>query len=254
MTCEICGECFESIHVTHLKKHKLSIEQYQNLYPSSPILNSRLKASRGKASMSRSIYHIYEGKQPDANLFQFLTGTMLGDGSLEKSKLNARYAEGGSNEKYLTWKYEFIKQYFFCTFSERLSSPHTASGKRYKGWWLRTSVHPLLTTWHEQWYAERKILPFELIETHLTNFALSIWFFDDGYLGKSGCYFYTMAFSTQEIDFLLQLLQHKFGLKGKVLFNVNKLPFIRIPKKDTLALLEIVSEFKIPGMEYKCVI
>ena len=176
----------------------------------------------------------------------------MGDGCLERrsSKRNARYAEGGSNQKYLEWKYKFISQYFSCSFNERISSPHTKTGKRYQGWWLRTKVHPVLTELHSQWYSEAKAIPEKLIKKYLTKFALAVWFCDDG-CSSGSANFYTMAFSDNEVEFLAALLESRFDLCGSILKNQKNQPFIRLSADSKRKLSKIISKFSIPGMEYK---
>jgi LAGLIDADG DNA endonuclease family len=182
VTCAVCNQQFEVIHHNHLKTHGLTVKEYKKLYPHLPTLNSRMKQTRGQGALTQSHYLNYVGKEPDEELYEFLTGTLLGDGYLEKTsnKRNARYAEGGSNQKYLEWKHEFISQYFSCSFNERLSSPHTRTGKQYQGWWLKTTVNPVLTKLHSQWYDGKKVIPKHLILQYLTELALVIWFCDDG--------------------------------------------------------------------------
>ena len=110
VTCAICKQQFEMIGYNHLKTHGLTNEEYKRLYPNLAVINSRIKEQRGTEAAKRSRYLNYKGKKPDKKLHEFLTGCLLGDGSLEKrpSKRNARYAEGGSNQKYLEWKYKFM--------------------------------------------------------------------------------------------------------------------------------------------------
>lgn len=252
VTCAICKQQFEMIGYNHLKTHELTTGEYKKLYPDNPVLNSWMKLQRGKEALKRSHYLNYFGKEPDLKLYKFLTGSLLGDGSLEKScnKRNARYAEGGSNQKYLEWKYKFISQYFSCSFNERISSPHTKTGKRYQGWWLRTKVHPVLTELHSQWYKKRKIIPKDLIKQYLTEFALTVWFCDDG-CSSGAAQFYTMAFTNDEVNFLATLLESRFGLYGSILKNKKNQSFIRLSANSKRELSKIVAKYSISGMEYK---
>ena len=166
------------------------------------------------------------------------------------SKRNARYAEGGGNQKYLEWKYKFISPYFSCSFNERISSPHTKTGKRYQGWWLRTTVHPVLTELHFQWYSKVKIIPGRLITKYLTEFALTVWFCDDG-CSSGSANLYTMSFSDSEVKFLSSLLESRFDLRGSILKNKNNQSFIRFDADSKRKLSKVVAKFSIPGMEYK---
>jgi len=252
VTCGICNQKFEMIETNHLKTHGLTVQEYVERYPNLPRLNSRMKAKRGKQSRSQSQYLKYNGKNLDQNFYEFLTGSLLGDGYLERrsSQRNARYVEGGSNQQYLEWKYNFLKQYIPCSLTERLSSPHTKTGKKYKGWWLKSSVHPDLTELHKQWYNPHKIIPQDIIKQYLTEFALTIWFCDDG-CSSSGIFFYTMGFSEPEVEFLVSVLKSRFNLSPSILKNQKQQLLIRLHANSKKQLKEITSNYVIPGMEYK---
>lgn len=253
VVCRICGEDFQVIQYTHLRKHGLTIDQYMSQYPDAPMMVKSVLHSRGVGSIIHSRYLTYNGKEPDVKLLEFLTGSLLGDGSLElrPSKTNARYAEGGKNELYLRWKLDLLSEYFPCSFDERLSSPHTKSGKRYHGWWVRTGVHPLLTQWHEQWYMERKVVPQTLVERYLTTFALAVWFCDDGHADRHGALIYTYAFSLEEVEFLSNLLKSRFDLGNEVRKNKSDQPFLWFCAKEKRHLQKLIAPISIPGMEYK---
>lgn len=251
--CAVCGERFEVIQHGHVQKHGLTVQEYKALYPDAPIVNNRMKEKRGKGSVNQSRHLNYNGKEPDQFLFEFLTGTMLGDGSLEKqkNKKNARYVEGGSNKEYIESKYHFLSQYFPCTLNERISSPHVKSGKRYKGYWIRTCVHPILTEWHGYWYRNKiKIVPYDLVEKYLSILALVLWFCDDG-CSSQRTTFYTMGFTHEEVHFLRDILWDKFQLSGNILFNKNDQPFISLDAASRKNFRTMCSCISIPGMEYK---
>jgi LAGLIDADG DNA endonuclease family len=252
ISCAVCGDRFTIIQHTHLKRHGLTIAQYRKLYPSAPLMTDEVRATRGMGSLIQSRYLTYSGKEPDSNLFEFLTGALLGDGCLEKhtGKLNARYAEGGNNEFYIKWKHDFLSQYFQCSFKERISAPHSKSGKCYRGWWIRTTVHPLLTQWHTEWYKEHKIVPQSIVKQYLTEFALAVWFCDDG-CSTNGANLYTMAFSQEEVIFLSDLLLSKFDLANSILKNKQGQFLIRFRAAASRQLKEMIAVFSIPGMAYK---
>lgn len=252
VTCAVCNRHFEMIGYNHLKTHGLTVQEYAELYPELPRLNSRMKQQRGRESKKRSRYLHYNGNQIDQKFHEFITGCLLGDGSLERrSKVrNARYVEGGSNPKYLEWKYNFIKQYFPCSFDERLSAPHTKTRKRYQGWWLRTTVHPEITKLHAQWYSSQKVIPQNIIQKYLTDFALTVWFCDDG-CSTEGIFFYTFGFSEAEVRFLSTLLQSRFDLFSSILKNQQNQFMIRLNAESKKRFRKITSKFIIPGMEYK---
>ncbi|MFP5272729.1 hypothetical protein [Coleofasciculus sp.] len=196
----------------------------------------------------------YNGKKIDQKFHEFITGCLLGDGSLERQskRRNARYAEGGSNQKYLEWKHNFLKQYFPCSFDERLSSPHTKTGKRYQGWWLKTTVHPEITKLHSQWYSSQKVIPTDIIQKYLTDFALTVWFCDDG-CSTEGIFFYTFGFSELEVKLLADILKSRFGLSSSILENQRNQFMIRLDAESKKRFRKITSKFEIPGMQYKLI-
>jgi hypothetical protein len=253
VTCQICGDEFEMIHFAHLRTHGLTVSEYKEMYPHEQLLNSRTQQTRAQGSIVQSKYLTYDGKEPDAKLFEFLAGSLLGDGCLtqEKSKRNARYAEGAANQPYLEWKYQFLAEYFSCTFGYRVSKPHPKTGKTYPGWWLKTSVHPVLTELRQHWYNQKKVVPLDFIEQYLTEFALTIWFCDDGYLSRYGAVLYPMMFSDDEVKFLRYLLLARFGLNTSLSLTQKGQSIVRILAESRPKFQSIVSKFKIPGMAYK---
>lgn len=250
--CAVCGDEFEIIHPHHLRKHGLTLSEYKNLYPHAPLMNQRMRETRGQGAITKSSYLSYQGKKPDRRLSEFLTGSLLGDGYLEKSqaKINARYAEGGNNQEYLTWKFNFLKQYFKCTFNERRSRLDPRTHKQYLGWWLKTSVHPVLTELHDQWYRPGKIIPQDWIFQHLTPFSLTIWMCDDGCSSQT-ITLYTNGFSTQEVEFLKTLLKSRFDLDFGIIYNHQQQPILRLRAASRAKFKALIAGYNIPGMAYK---
>ena len=108
----------------------------------------------------------------------------------------------------------------------------------------------MLTELHLQWYSKVKIIPESLINENLTEFALAVWFCDDGCSSGSAS-LYTMSFSDREVKFLSSLLKSRFDLSGSILKNKDNQPFIRFDANSKRKLNKMLSKFSIPGMEYK---
>jgi hypothetical protein len=81
IACAVCGKRFTIIQHTHLKRHGLTVAQYRELYPSAGLMTEEVRKTRAIGSLIQSRYLNYPGKQPDSNLYEFLTGSLLGDGS-----------------------------------------------------------------------------------------------------------------------------------------------------------------------------
>ncbi len=255
VSCAICGGRFASIVPKHLLRHAMTMAEYRAKFPLAELHSSVACEGHGKGGAVQAQHLTYDGAAPDARLLSFMTGALLGDGCLELTKQSARWAEGGSNSAYMEWKYRTLRAYFPCKFTERLSAPHVNSGKRYRGWWLRSATHPLLTAWRVRWYGESKGVPRDLVLRHLDEFALAVWFCDDGCRGRSGSNIYTMAFSHDDVEFLRCLLLSRFGIAATLLTTKGKaspgLPFIRTRAASQPTLDAIIAKFAIPGMSYK---
>lgn len=255
--CAICGEPQQTIG-RHLAVHDLSSAEYKARYPDAPLATAAVRAfrSKGSSSQAQARRDAYQGRLPDQYLAEFLTGALLGDGSLECRKKNARYAEGGKNEMYLRWKHSVLQRYFPATFKERLSAPHVRSGKCYRGWWVRTVSHPLLTEAYKDWYSGGvKGVPAGVVEQHLTEFALAVWFCDDGNASKDRgqANLYTMGFQLGDVKFLQELLLLRFGLASNILFNKKRQPFLQFGHAARIGLQEILRRNPLPGMDYKAI-
>ena len=245
--CAICGEPQRAIG-KHATIHGISLADYRGRYPDAPLMVPAVGALRGKggASQAQARRDVYQGQAPDLYLAEFLTGTLLGDGHLECRKKNARYAEGGNNEAYLQWKHSVLQRYFPAAFTQRLSAPHVRSGKRYLGWWIKTSAHPLLTEAHRAWYSGGiKRVPVDIVEQHLTEFSLAVWFYDDGCATKihGTANLYTMGFQLNEVEFLQELLHRRFGLSTSILFNKKRQPFLQFGRASRIVLQAILRRF-----------
>ena len=255
LRCEICGEPLRAIG-KHVNIHGITLADYQARYPGSPLItpSASVLHGRGGASQAQARRDAHQGQAPDHYLAEFLTGALLGDGHLECRKKNARYAEGGNNEAYLRWKHSVLQRYFPTAFTQRLSAPHVRSGKRYLGWWIKTATHPLLTEAHKAWYLDGvKRVSVSIVEQHLTEFALAVWFCDDGHALKNGstANLYTMGFQLNDVEFLQELLLRRFGLSTSILFNKKRQPFLQFGRASRIVLQAILRRFSLPGMEYK---
>jgi len=251
--CAICHRKFAFLG-RHIRTHDIDTDEYRRRFPSHPLLSVSLTAKRSQAGLDRARRHDYDGQEPDRTLYAFLTGAMLGDGSLECKKVNARYADASSNELYARWKHHLLSVYFPCTITRRTARPHKKTGKQYVAWFVRTCVHPFLTSWYNEWYGGGpKHIPRDLVEEYLDPFALAVWYFDDGHNGKDCPYLYTMGFDSTDVEWLTALLLSRFGLLTAIRFNKQGQPMILIQGDSRARFLDLVRPHVVPGMEYKVV-
>jgi hypothetical protein len=231
----------------------MTIADYEGRFPESPIRSPRLVDSLKKGGEKQAGYKTYGGLPPDGRLKQFLVGSLLGDGSLQRTgnSPRARYSEGAGNPDYLNWKATMLRPYFPVKTWERLSRPDTRTGKRYLSYFLKTGVHPFLGDWHPLWYADRKVAPLSLVDEYLTDLAFAVWFCDHGCMQPHGACLYTMAFSSAETTALTELVRGKFGFPASVLTNAAGQPFLRFPSRVRAEIKDLLQSVGAPGMAYK---
>lgn len=256
--CPICDVRMNEITPKHLATHGITLEEFRAAHPGATLTSGSTRAGRGKSAVLRASYSNAPEVNYDEDFHSFMTGTLLGDGSIERQKgksgalKTARYAEGGSNDEYMMWKHNFLSKYFGCSFKRRTSKPHVRSGKCYTAWWLRTKAYPVLTELHSLWYPEgQKVVPFDYVMRFLNPLALSIWICDDGHRDQSGLQLYTMAFGAAENRFLAGLIAGRFNVQVNIRSDWKGKPTLYVRSAGVHRIDEIMRRFDIPGMAYK---
>lgn len=260
VTCPICGLVMNAIGGRHLRSHGISTSEFRALYPGVELTANRTRVGRGKSSVARAAYSNATEVTYDEAFHAFMVGTLLGDGSLERQRgksgalKTARYAEGGSNQAYLTWKHEFISKYMECSFQQKTAKPHVRSGKCYTAWWLRTKAYPILNELHGLWYPDgKKIVPMDYVMRHFSPLAFVVWACDDGHRDQSGLLLYTMAFSEVETKALAELIESHFDVAVNVRSDWKGRPHLYIRSSGIRKIDEMMKRFNIPGMAYKSI-
>ena len=119
----------------------------------------------------------------EGRLRSLLIGSMLGDGRLSRTTNASRFQENhcDAQKEYLAWKVEqwgsWVKE------PMKPVTWHKPEGD-FHGWRFHTASHPSLNEWHSLFYdadgpkrLDRKVV--DLVD----DFALAIWFMDDGSTG-----------------------------------------------------------------------
>lgn len=53
IACAVCGEKFEVIQHTHLKRHGLTVTQYRKQYPSARLMTDKMREGRGRGAVAQ---------------------------------------------------------------------------------------------------------------------------------------------------------------------------------------------------------
>jgi hypothetical protein len=125
---------------------------------------------------------------------EILIGGLLGDLSIEKRSLNARFKIERSTKdlKYLQWQFDQFKNYckkinIYDRYDKRYDSTHSYC-------YIRSCADSELNQYHSDWYQPKKIVPRNF---ELTPLILAIWFADDGCMTKYSENHYVVKFSTE---------------------------------------------------------
>lgn len=188
-----------------------------------------------------------------------LVGIILGDGYLERVKAvhNTRLTVEHASEQAAFVL--FISELFAGliktdpVISSRKADRRT--GKVYKSIRVKTLSFPCLNLYHDLFYISKtKIIPAN-IKDILTPRGLAFLIMGDGFIYNGVIVICTESFTKSEQELLIEALDTKFGilatLNKRVTSGASSSYRIRISKKSTEKLVELIKPYFIPQMLYK---
>lgn len=192
---------------------------------------------------------------------QFIRGSILGDGcipKLGKRSKNCRltFGHGEKQLKYLEWKHSFLEEYLLSGKIHR----NVAKSDRYKSgqcisYHFKSKTHPVFTEFRTMYYKNMKGLDLKDI-AKIDEFALAIWYMDDGNISRRKkrsphIEFNTQSFSPTEVNFLVNLLKDKWNIRCARMSYSN---IIRVSSYDCQKFLDLIEPYKINCLNYKWVL
>ena len=203
-----------------------------------PLLNTAILLSSGTVCHKWNSNNLFSyPKLPAKNrigphnnkILEILIGSLLGDGSMEKSThgacqrqpLNWRFVffQDYKNQEYIFWLHSVISDMGYC--KPELPKCYTKKEKDLIRSYYRFRTYTFSSfNWiYDAFYNTnpgRKTIP-PFIKDYLTPLSLAIWImYDGGYVKDRGLKLSTNCFTLEEIKFLQDLLLEKFQLKTKV--------------------------------------
>lgn len=184
-----------------------------------------------------------------------LIGMILGDAYLQKTgKQNARLRleHGISQEEYLKWKVNILKNYFQSKI-QFLERTNPIWKRTYNYVRIQSESSPEFGKLQRLFYKEsKKVIPETIISLFKSPLSLAIWFMDDGYYYQRDkiSYIYIPNFDEESIKFLLNGLKVNFNLLPKLKYKKNGLVLI-FNVSETQKLVDLIKQFIIPSMRYK---
>jgi len=185
-----------------------------------------------------------------------IIGSLLGDGSMEKSVGGFRFIfyQKGEHLEYLLWLHKQLLNHGYCkenipqVFSRKGGNGELAYYCRF-----RSFTYSSFGWIYEGFYGKgQKNIP-NWIEEYLSPIALAIWIMDDGsWIKDRGIKLCTNCFSLSDAKKLVKILEIKYGLKVTIhsagaLNQYN----IYIPKSNLPILIPIILPHIHPIFLYK---
>lgn len=220
---------------------------------SSSIINST-RSTKGIIRLSAAERKLI--LMPD-DIKDVLIGITLGDAHIVKrsSTSNARlmYAQTAiSHKAYFEYVYSFFHS--FCAkdyITKTKVSRDKRTNKIYSSISFTTMQLPCLNVFRELFYVSNvKTVPNNIYEL-LTPKGLAFWIMDDGSRQGKGLHISVYAFTNEDVDKLMFVLQDKFNLRCSIHYNRDNKPRIFIFKESMENLITLVKPYFIPEMLYK---
>jgi hypothetical protein len=171
-----------------------------------------------------------------------MIGSLLGDATLLKttSGFCFRVHHGLRQRNLVDWKH-----------AELARLVRTAPRVSGNGYYFRTVSHPELADLRKSFYiGNRKIVPLELLESHLTDFGFAVWIMDDGAADGKQLRINTQSFSLEQVEKLAGLIRAKFGIVMTINTDKNR-PRLRCSAASMSQLVRLIEPHTLPDMLYK---
>ena len=186
-----------------------------------------------------------------------LVGILLGDAHIVKRSAtsNSRLVFAQTAIKHKTY-FQHVYSIFssFCAQNyvpqSRLINDKRTK-KTYSAISFTTMQLPCFNVFRKSFYVlNKKLVPHNIHEL-LTSQGLAFWIMDDGSKHGSGLHISVYAFSNDDVDRLMFVLQDKFNLKCSIHYNKDNKPRIYIFKESMDHLLFLVKPYFVNDMLYK---
>ena len=154
------------------------------------------------------------------DVISVIVGSLLGDCYASKRSLEGTrlcYRQSTVHKDYLFWLYKFFFTRGYCSNLEprmykRVLKNKGSDDKTHYGYEFNTFTFRSFNWIHKMFYKRGiKYINEDLVK-YITPLALAIWISDDGGWAKPGVRIAANCFKLKEVEFLVEVLQSKFGL------------------------------------------
>lgn len=185
---------------------------------------------------------------------------MLSDGHIARRSLTSNprfvFSQSGKKEKrpYFLLIFDLFKifcnkdyNYYIKTWIDKNTK------EEYTSISFTTMQLPCFIEIHNTWYVNgKKRIPNKIMDI-LTSIGIAHWIMGDGSRHNLGLHLSVYAFTSDEIQLLINVLESKFGLKCSIhkLSSIGGKPRIYIWQESMIKLRLLVNDYIIPSMKYK---
>lgn len=192
----------------------------------------------------------------DDYLKQVLVGNILGDVYMrrfsENSNTRVIFRQGSTNASYLLHLYGLFQRFVASPpTSTTIIDPKT--GRARYNLSFSTLALPCFNKLYESFYVDKvKRIPSNIAEM-LTPVSLAYWIMDDGSFTGSGLRISTNAFSSNDLDLLIEALEKNFSIKAtrNIQYRDKSQYTLYISKNQLPLVRSLVKEHMHPDMLYK---
>jgi len=177
-------------------------------------------------------------------LMSFLTGSLLGDGTLTRHKYSGLFETGCIKKDYIEW----IRKQFesFGIHARIYKRDVSKNNKHYISYKLFTVATKQLGLLADEWYQSKKIIPKGIV---LDPIAVRHWYIGDGCLKKQGSIVIaTDCFTVDEVETLCCLLNKEGNFQARRQPCRNR---VYIPVKATPDFIKYIEPCPTDSFQYK---
>lgn len=192
----------------------------------------------------------------------FLTGLLIGDGSINKGVTKRAFEIKSINKFFIDKIKDELESCTCFKCNVKYVPEHFSSGCNHKeSWTLRVEAHPYFNKIYHKFYDDfrhRRITKYT--PKYITPYGVAMWFMSDGYVclvGKSKgiiknrrVEFATDRYSELEVSNLKKMMLYKFNIKCSVIKRGNYYR-LRVQKDSYQDFINLIFPYLIPSMYYK---
>lgn len=198
-----------------------------------------------------------------SELKSFLTGLILGDGTIDKGVRNRAFRIRSINYDFIDYIYDELSESTPFTINVKEYDAYSKNGvnhKKHKG--LSIKAHPYFAKKYHYFYDDyrKRVITNECL-SWLTPIGLANWYMSDGYIvnvgktkGKIKCCRIEIAtdrYKESDVDKIINMFETKYGYKMTKVKRREGVYRIRFAVASAQHFLLMIEPYIVPSMRYK---